>query len=64
MINLIANTGIHFKKTEVEFNPNDAYLLPNGRPLKFTFVEKVDYLNDCRITFDVCSHYCPVKVDR
>lgn len=55
MINLIANTGIHFKKTEVEFNPNDAYILPNGRPLKFTFVEKVDYLNDCRITFDVCS---------
>lgn len=27
MINLIANTGIHFKKTEVEFNPNDAYII-------------------------------------
>ena len=55
MANLIANTGIHFKVTEVEFNPNDAYILPCGRPLKYTFVETVDYLNDCRITFDVCS---------
>ncbi len=65
MANLIANTGIHFLVRKVEFNPNDTYIMPSGRPLKYTFVETVDYLNDCRITFDVCSQkdgsYVPVN---
>lgn len=64
MTNLIANSGIHFIKTEVEFNPNDAFLLPSGAPLHYTFMEEVDFLHDCRITFDVCSgkdgYYVPV----
>ncbi len=64
MANLIANSGIHFVKTEVEFNPNDAFLLPSGVPLRYTFMEEIDFLNDCRIIFDVCSNkdgfYVPV----
>lgn len=65
MANLIANTGIHFKVTEVEFNPSDSFTLPSGSPLRYTFMEKVDFLNNCRIVFDVCSaknsYYVPVN---
>ena len=52
---LIANTGLHFKTTEIEFNPEEQLVLPDGKTLKYTFLETVDFLNDCRIRVDICS---------
>ena len=52
---LIANSGLHFKTIELDINPEEPLLLKNGRTLKYTFLESVDFLNDCRIRFDVCS---------
>lgn len=52
---LIANSGLHFKTIELDINPDEPLVLKNGRTLKYTFLETVDFLNDCRIRFDVCS---------
>lgn len=51
---LIANSGIHFKTTYAEFNPDDQLILEGGKTLKYTFVETIDFLNDCRVRFDAC----------
>lgn len=53
---LIANSGIHFKTIEKELNPEEPLVLKSGKTLKYTFIEAVDFLNDCKIRFDVC---CP-----
>lgn len=62
---LIANSGLHFKTCEVAFNPEEPLLLPNGKNLKYTFLESVDYLNGGRIRVDVCAvrdgQYVPVN---
>lgn len=62
---LIANTGIHFKTTQIEINPDEPLVLEGGKTLKFTFLEAVDFLNDCRIRVDICSckdgFYVPVN---
>ena len=62
---LIANTGLHFKTVFLDLNPEEPMLLPDGKTLKYTFLEAVDYLNDCRIRVDVCSAkdgmYAPVS---
>lgn len=52
---LIANTGLHFKTTQIEINPDEPLLLSNGKTLKYTFLETVDFLNDCRVRVDVCA---------
>lgn len=52
---LIANTGLHFKTTQIEINPDEPLVLDGGKTLKYTFLETVDFLNDCRIRVDVCS---------
>lgn len=52
---LIANTGLHFKTVQLDLNPDEPLVLPNGKTLKYTFLEAVDYLNDARIRVDVCS---------
>ena len=52
---LIANSGLHFKTIELDINPDEPLVLKNGRTLKYTFLETVDFLNDCRIRFDICS---------
>jgi hypothetical protein len=52
---LIANSGIHFKTTQLEMNLEEPLLLPSEKTLKYTFLETIDFLNDCRIRFDVCS---------
>lgn len=41
---LIANSGLHFKTCEVAFNPEEPLLLPNGKNLKYTFLESVEAL--------------------
>ncbi len=59
---LIANSGLHFKKFELYINPEEPLMLKSGKTLKYTFLETVDFLNDCKIRFDLCSakesHMC------
>ena len=61
---LIANSGLHFKTIELDINPEEPLMLSSGRALKYTFLEAVDFLNDCRVRFDICttkdSMYIPV----
>ncbi len=49
MEHLIADSGIHFIKREIEFNPSIPLLLENGRTLKYSFVETVDFLEGYKI---------------
>lgn len=62
---LIANTGLHFKSVQIDINPDEPLVLTGGKTLKYTFLETVDFLNDCRIRVDVCSNkdglYVPVN---
>lgn len=62
---LIANSGIHFKTTTIEMNPEEPLVMQGGKTLKYTFIESVDFLNDCRIRVDVCcsrdGSYVPVN---
>ena len=62
---LIANSGLHFKTVFMDLNPDEPLTLPGGKSLKYTFLEAVDYLDDCRIRVDICSSfngtYVPVK---
>ena len=39
---LIANSGLQFIVQDVEFNPTSQFLLSNGRPLRYTFLDKVE----------------------
>lgn len=52
---LIANTGLHFKTSQMEINPEEPLVLNGGKTLKYTFLETIDFLNDCRVRVDVCS---------
>ncbi len=54
MQHLIANSGIHFLTTEVEFNPSDALVMPNGRTLKYVFCDTENFLTGERF-FDILS---------
>lgn len=55
MEDLIANSGIQFVVKEMDLNPNQPLVLPNGKPLKYTFVEYTDFLNGDQTIYDVCS---------
>lgn len=55
MEHLIANSGIQFVTNEVEFNPSEPLILSNGRPLKYSFVETVDFLEGFR-TFNLLCY--------
>lgn len=54
---LVANTGIHFKTTMLEMNPEEPLILEGGKTLKYTFVESIDFFNDCRVRVDICCGY-------
>ena len=62
---LIANSGLQFMSTHIDVNPDEPLVLPSGRTLRYTFIEAVDFLNDCRIKVDVCAQkdgfYVPVN---
>ena len=62
---LIANTGLHFKTMHINIDPDQPLVLPNGKTLKYTFLEAIDYLNDCRIKVDICTStnncYIPIN---
>lgn len=49
MNHLIADSGIQFIVSEIEFNPSEPLLLENGKTLKYSFVETVDFLEGYRI---------------
>ena len=55
MNSLIANSGLHFKIIEKELNLDEPLLIDGGKTLKYTFIEAIDFLNDCRVRFDVCA---------
>lgn len=52
---LIANSGLHFMTTYLDFNPDQPLMLANGKTLKYTFIETIDFLNDCRVRVDLCT---------
>ena len=62
---LIADSGLHFKTIQIELNPEEPLILSDGKTLKYTFLESIDFLNDCRIRVDACSAkdglYVPVN---
>lgn len=62
---LIANSGIHFKTSTIEFNPEEPLLIDGGKTLKYTFLETIDFLNDQRVRLDLCSSkdslYVPIN---
>lgn len=49
MDHLIADSGIHFITSELEFNPNEPLVLPSGKVLKYSFVETIDFLEGFRV---------------
>lgn len=65
---LIANSGLHFKTTRLEINPEEPLVLEGGKTLKYTFLETVDFFNDSRVRFDICSNkssvYIPINYAR
>lgn len=52
MEHLIADSGIQFLTTEIEFNPSEPLLLGNGRTLKYSFCETVDIIEGTKV-FDM-----------
>lgn len=62
---LIANSGLHFKTVQIDFNVEEPLVLESGKTLKYTFLETIDFLNDCKVRFDICSQkegvYSPVN---
>lgn len=56
MTHLIANSGIHFITKELEFNPSVPLMLPNGKMLKYSFLEYVDPLLNMEIFEILCFH--------
>lgn len=52
---LIADSGLHFKTTSLDMNPEEPLVMAGGKTLKYTFMEAIDFLNDCKIRFDLCT---------
>lgn len=55
MLHLIADSGIQFYTTEVEFDPAQQLTLPSGKPLKYSFCTLTNQLTGARI-FDLLSY--------
>lgn len=52
MEHLIANTGIQFIEKTVRFNPSQPLIMPDHRPLKYSFIDSVDFISG-EIIFDI-----------
>lgn len=52
MEHLIADSGIQFVVREIEFNPEEPLLLGNGKTLKYSFIDTIDFLDGIKI-FDL-----------
>lgn len=65
MFTLIANSGLHFKTIQIDLKTEEPLMLEGGKTLKYTCLETIDFLNDCRVRFDLCSpfdgKYVPVN---
>lgn len=64
-MNLISNTGLHFKTMQIEINPEEPLVLLDNKTLRYTFLETIDFMNGCKIRVDLCSsrdqQYVPVS---
>ncbi|MGN1214005.1 MAG: hypothetical protein ACI4TR_03825, partial [Bacteroidaceae bacterium] len=49
MDHLIANSGLQFIKREIEFNPDQAMIMPNGKPLKYSFIDTKDFIDNTTV---------------
>ena len=62
---LIANSGLHFKTRYLDINPEEPLLLKDGKTLKYTFLESIDFINGGIVRFDVCTpkdgYFSPVN---
>lgn len=56
MLHLIADSGIQFYTTEMEFDPGRQITLPGGRPLKYSFCNIVNEATGERI-FDLLTYH-------
>jgi len=65
---LIANSGLHFKTVQIEINPEEPLVMESGKTLKYTFLEKIDFLDECKVSFGVCSskdgYFSPIEYIR
>lgn len=52
MEHLIADSGIQFITKEIEFNPSEPLVLNNGKTLKYSFCETLDFIEGIR-NFDI-----------
>lgn len=56
MLHLIADSGIQFYSTEIEFDPAQQLALPSGRPLKYSFCNIKNQQTGERL-FDLLSYH-------
>jgi hypothetical protein len=56
MLHLIADSGLQFHTTEVEFDPGQQLILPGGRPLKYCFCNLRNELTGEQV-FDLLSYH-------
>ncbi len=49
MEHLIADSGIHFITTEIEFNPQEPLILNSGKALKYSFCETTDFIEGFKV---------------
>lgn len=56
MEHLIANSGIQFITKDLEINLSNQFVLPNGKPLRYTFLEYIDKLLNIQIFDLLCFH--------
>lgn len=49
MEHLIIDSGIQFITREIEFNPSEPFILNNGKTLKYSFIETVDFLEGFKV---------------
>ncbi len=56
MLHLIADTGIQFHTTELEFDAGEQLTLPAGRPLKYSFCNIVNECSGERV-FDLVTYH-------
>lgn len=56
MLHLIADSGIQFYTTEVEFDPAQQLVLPSGKPLKYSFCNIFNEISGERV-FDLAYYH-------
>lgn len=52
---LIANSGLHFITMHADINTEEPLILPDGKMLKYTFLETINFFNNEELVVDLCS---------